>query len=215
MHTATSILRKKNIRQGSASKKVVFPKYNKAAEEDRRLRGVRLRKQLRKEKELNKISQNGSARRVYAALVDPGNLVGLNTLATHNRSFRVELLTVFGDIAALPNANIDPQQVNALGVLNALIAANLPFPNIAGDPNIQDVLDMIGALERFRPFLNPPPISDGSDHDGVDGKHDDDGNGDDGKKKGNGGNSNVGDKRQRVEKEEKEICWSRSSVVAR
>ena len=199
MHTTTSILRKNNIRQGPASKKVVFLKYNKAEEQDRQLRGARLRKQLRKEKELNKkMAQNGSARRVYAALVDPANLVGLNTLATHNRSFRVELFTVFGDIAALPNANINPQQVNALGVLNALIAANLPFPNIAGDPNIQDVLDMIGALERFRRFLNPPPVSDGSDHDGHDDKHDDDGKGDDGKKKGNGGNSNVGDKRQRV-----------------
>jgi hypothetical protein len=41
-----------------------------------------------------------------------------------------------------------------LGVLNALIAANVPFPNIAGSLDIMDCLHMIGALPAFQNFLN-------------------------------------------------------------
>jgi len=191
MHTTASILRKNN-RQG-ITKRVVFPKYDKAEEEYRQLRGIRLRNQLKKEKEFRKkLAQQNvfGAHDVYRVLVNPANVVGLNTLATHNRSFRVQLFTLFGDIVALTNNSISPQQPNAISILNALVAENLPFQNIVGDPNVRDVLDMIGALFAFRPFLRPH-VSDGSDHD-------DDGKGDDGKKKGNGGNSNVGDKRQRV-----------------
>lgn len=134
---------------------------------------------------------------MYAALLEPVNLVGLNTFATHNRSFRTTLFAFFGDVAALPNNNINPQQPNALGVLNALIAANVPFQNVVGNPDIKDCLGMIGSLDGFRFFLMPPPITDSSDHD-DDGKHDDDEKDDDYKKNGNGGNSNVGDKLQRV-----------------
>ena len=195
MQITASILRKNN-RQGR-TKTVVFPNYNKAEEEHRQLRGIRLRNQLRTEKEFrNKVAQQNifGAHDVYRVLVNPDNVVELNTLATHNRSFRVQLFTLFGDIVALTNNNISPQQPNAISILNALVAENLPFTNIVGDPNIRDVLDMIGALFAFRPFLRPH-VSDSSAHDD---KHDDDGKGGDGKKKGNDGNSNVGDKRRRV-----------------
>jgi hypothetical protein len=186
-----------NTKQGTASNrekkkvKVGFPKYNKGEEEDRHQRGVQLRTQLKKEKESYKqdkkeMAQNSSPRRVYAALVDTVNIVGLKTLATHNRSFRTTLFALFGDVAGLPNANIEPQQADALGVLNALIAANVPFPNIAGFSDIIDCLDMIGALSGFRPFLNPPAISDGSDHD-DDGKKDDDDRKNNDKKSSDGG----------------------------
>jgi hypothetical protein len=54
-----------------------------------------------------------------------------------------------------------------LGVLNALIAANVAFPNIAGSPDAIESLHMIGALPAFQNFLNPL-VSDGSDHDDDD-----------------------------------------------
>ena len=193
MQTA-SILRKNN-RQGR-TKTVVFPNYNKAEEEHRQLRGIRLRNHLRKLKEFRKkIAQQNifGAHDVYRVLVNPDNVVGLNTLATHNRSFRLQLFTLFGDIVALTNNNISPQQPNAISILNGLVTENRPFTHIVGEPNIRDVLDTIGALFAFRPFLRPH-VSDSSDDD----KHDDDGKGGDGKKKGNDGNSNVGDKRRRV-----------------
>ena len=117
-----------NLEKKKKKKKVNvgFLEFDKAEEENRHQRGVQLRTQLKKEKECYKqckkeMAQNSSPRRVYAALMEPVNLVGLNTLATHNRSFRTTLFAFFGDVAGLPNANIDPQQANALGVLNALL----------------------------------------------------------------------------------------------
>lgn len=195
MQITASILRKNNW-QGR-TKTVVFPNYNKAEEEHRQLRGIRLRNHLRKLKEFRKkMAQQNifGARDVYRVLMNPDNVVGLNMLATHNRAFQRELFTLFEDIVALTNNNINPHQPNAISILNALVAENLPFTNIFVVQNIRDVLGMIGSLLAFRPFLLPH-VSDSSDDDD---KHDDDGKGGDGKKKGNDGNSNVGDKRRRV-----------------
>mmetsp|Transcript_25311 Transcript_25311/g.28298 ORF Transcript_25311/g.28298 Transcript_25311/m.28298 type:complete len:138 (+) Transcript_25311:150-563(+) len=135
MHTTASILRKNN-RQG-ITKTVVFPKYNQAEEEYRQLRGIRLRNQLKKEKEFRKkLAQQNvfGAHDVYRVLVNPANVVGLNTLATHNRALRVQLFTLFTDIAALPNNNINPQQPNALVRLERVGCCESSFSEYRGGP---------------------------------------------------------------------------------
>ncbi|KAG7365137.1 hypothetical protein IV203_038340 [Nitzschia inconspicua] len=155
--------------------KVIFVLFNEAEEEERRKRGVALRTRIRREKERLKLQQNMAQitpQHVWTALVNATNLVGLNTLAANNAGFRRELYSLFGYVAAVPNSIINTQQPNALGVLNAMVAAAIPFPTLAGNPDIMDCLYMIGALPTFRPFLAPPRISDGSDHDG--GGNDDD-----------------------------------------
>jgi hypothetical protein len=139
--------------------KVVFVAFNEAEEEERRKRGVRLRTRIRREKESRKLQQNMAQvtpQYVWAALVNATNLAGLNTLAANNAGFRRELYALFGCVAAVPNSNIHTQQPNALGVLNAMVAAAIPFPTLAGNPDIMDCLYMIGALPTFRPFLAPP-----------------------------------------------------------
>ena len=193
-----SILRKSN-KQGTATKgvdskkkknvvKVVFVALNETEENERHKRGVELRTRLRRGKELLKLQENMAhvaPQQVWGALVNATNLAGLNTLAANNAGFRRELYALFGSVAAVPNSNIHTQQPNALGVLNAMVAAAIPFPTLAGNPDITDCLDMIGALRFFRPFLASPPISDHSDHDGGgDNDNDEDNNKKDGDKEG-------------------------------
>ena len=166
-----SILRK-NTKQETATNygkkvaKVDFLKYDKAVEEERQQRGVQLRRRLRLEKEIYKqykkeMAQNNSPDRVYAALLNPDNAIPLNGYAQFNRSFRTTLFALYGDIAALPNVAINPQPPDALGLLNAMVFANVPFLTIIVNPDIRDGLDMIGALQGFRPFMVPPPVSAG------------------------------------------------------
>jgi hypothetical protein len=176
MHSILHITKQRNapIREKTKKVKVSFLNLNEAEEDDRQQRGEQLRARLAEEKARYKrfkkdMAHNNNPRRVYAALMDPANSVGLNGLAAHSISFRTTLYTFFGDVAGMPNTNINQQQANALGVLNALIAANVPFPNIAGSPDAIECLHMIGALPAFQNFLNPL-VSDGSDHDDDDKK---------------------------------------------
>jgi hypothetical protein len=174
MHSILHITKQRTapIAEKTKKVKVSFLNLNEAEEDDRQQRGGQLRARLKEEKASYKrfkkdVAHNNNPRRVYAALMDPANLVGLNGLAVHSRSFRTTLYSFFGDVAGMPNTNINQQQANALGVLNALIAANVAFPNIAGSPDAIESLHMIGALPAFQNFLNPL-VSGGSDHDDDD-----------------------------------------------
>jgi hypothetical protein len=152
--------------------KVSFQNFNEAAESNRQKRGVQLRARLKEEKASYKKFKEETAnnpRRVYAALTDPANVVGLNALADNNEAFQMTFFALFRHVAALPNANVNGQPRDALGVLNALIAANIPFPNLVGASAIMDFLLMIGALPAFQPLMNPL-VSDGSDHEKNDKK---------------------------------------------
>lgn len=202
----TSILlstkRKEDTKREKKVANVVFLHYNKEEEEERQERGRKLRTRLKYEKALGKLykeeamAQNNTHNRVYAALIDPANVVLLNTFATHNRPFQDELFAVFRDIN-MANPGIFPNPQDALGVLHALIAVNLPYLNISIIPFVRDRLGMIGSLEGFRPFL-VPHISDGSDDDKNDGG-DDDKNGGDNNKKGGDDDTGIGrGKRQRI-----------------
>ncbi|CAB9529970.1 hypothetical protein SEMRO_2691_G334790.1 [Seminavis robusta] len=129
--------------------KVEFVAFNEAEEERRCKRGVALRTRMRREKERLKPQLNMAQvtpQHVWAALVNGTNLAGLNTLAANSAGFRHELYALFGYVAAVPNSNINMQQPNTLGVLNAMVVAAIPFPTLAGNSNIMDCLDMIGAL---------------------------------------------------------------------
>ena len=197
--------RKADTKRGKKVANVVFLHYNKEEEEERQERGVQLRTRLKYEKALSKLyketAQNDTPNRVYAALVNPANVVLLNTFATHNKPFQDELFAVFRDIT-MANPGIFPNPQGALGVLNALVAVNLPYLNISIIPFVRDRLGMIGSLQGFLPFL-VPHISDGSDRDGDDdnkkgGDDDNKNGGDNNKNGGNGDTGSGGGKRQRV-----------------
>lgn len=128
------LLRAKRREDTKCEKKVVnvvFLHYNKEEEEERQERERKLRTRLRYKKALSKlykkeIAQNNTHNRVYAALINPANVVSLNTFATHNRPFQDELFAIFRDIN-MANPDIFPSPEDALGVLNAFLAVNFPY----------------------------------------------------------------------------------------
>ena len=110
---------------------VVFLHYNKEEEEERQERERKLRTLLRYKKALSKLYkkqmvQNNTHNRVYAALINPANVVSLNTFATHNRPFQDELFAIFRDIN-MANPDIFPNPEDTLGVLNPFLAVNFPY----------------------------------------------------------------------------------------
>lgn len=143
------------VQRGEKKKvKVSFLNYNEREEEERQQRGVQLRARLKDEiASYKKMAHNIDPRRVYAALTNPSNILGLNTLAANSESFRMVFFAFFGHVAAMPNESVNGQPNDALGALNALIAASISFPNLVGVPDIMDCLYMIGALPAMQPFF--------------------------------------------------------------
>lgn len=152
--------------------KVTFVAFNETEEEERRKRGAALRSRIRSQKEYQRLLKNMAQvtpQRVWAALVNPALVLNLSALAQNSAGFHRELSALFALVAAVPNTNINPNQPNVLGVLNAMVASGVTFLTLsvsAGGIDIVECLHMIGSIPRFGPFLAPPPVSEGSDHGG-------------------------------------------------
>lgn len=125
-----------------------FLGYNKVEEDGRHQKGVQLRNQLRKERKEYKQYKKKMAQippKVYNALVNGNNTDGINQLAVQNRVFWENLAEFFRVVSNSQDNNTNPQQHDALGVLQALVTANVPYNNTVG------ILNDKGALYNINP----------------------------------------------------------------
>ena len=175
--------------QEEFSYKVVgLPTYIESEEEELHHQEMGRRKRIGEEKEWYEMvakERNRNPACVYAALINPANLPGLNTLAMKDsdssRCIRGLLCTLFQNIAESPHSKISPQQLNDLGVLaeldesltfaqrckkpkvnvsgvlNSLRAANIPFEALKDEKYV-----FLGlSLQRdFEPFLYAQRVED-------------------------------------------------------
>ena len=114
---------------------VSFQNFNEVEEGDRHQRGVLLRARLKKEKDsFKKYTKEmaGIPERGHAYMTDRNNVSRIVALATGSFPFRMNLFNFHNVVARLPNVNFVPNPNSTRESLNALIAAKIPFQDIAG-----------------------------------------------------------------------------------